>query len=334
MKNTSRNPEEIQMERSLRYAKLGLFFGLFSGLFWGLDGIMLGISTAKAPFDSKELPVYLAPLAAACLHDGFSAFWLFINNLLNGKAREISRSLRIKPGLIVCLAALFGGPMAMSGYLMAIKYAGATYTMAITAVYPAVGTVLAMVFLKERVSFRSWIGILICITGSFVIGYSPGGEENHPDFLLGILLALVPTLGWALEGVISTYVMDLLDPAVAINIRQITSFTVYAFLILPFIGGYSILFDSLTQYISGYFILLTALIGSISYLFWYKAMSMTGASRAMALNITYAIWGIVFAYLFTDSEIKMQLIIGASVITSGALLVIANPKELINLRKS
>jgi drug/metabolite transporter (DMT)-like permease len=139
-------------------------------------------------------------------------------------------------------------------------------------------------------------------------------------------------MGWALECVISTYGMDLLDPAIAINIRQLTSFIVYSIIIMPWIGGYSIALDSLTIHNSGYLILGTALVGSISYLFWYKSMSMTGAGRAMALNITYALWGIIFGFLLTDTIITEQLILGASVITLGALLVIANPKELMNLR--
>ena len=37
---------------------------------------------------------------------------------------------------------------------------------------------------------------------------------------------------------------------------------------------------------------------------------MAGVSRAMALNITYALWGVLFGALFTDVEITRSLVIG------------------------
>ena len=41
-------------------------------------------------------------------------------------------------------------------------------------------------------------------------------------------------------------------------------------------------------------ILLAALAGTISYLFYYKAIDTIGASRGMALNISYSAWAVVF----------------------------------------
>lgn len=43
-------------------------------------------------------------------------------------------------------------------------------------------------------------------------------------------------------------------------------------------------------------------------------MNMAGVSRAMALNITYALWGVLFGALFTDVEITRSLVIGAAAI--------------------
>jgi len=76
----------------------------------GLDGVILGIGTAMAPFTGGA-SLYAAPLAGAALHDGFAGFFLFFYNLFTGKWREYIRTLATKPGLIVCLAALFGGQL-------------------------------------------------------------------------------------------------------------------------------------------------------------------------------------------------------------------------------
>jgi drug/metabolite transporter (DMT)-like permease len=325
--------------KKLQHAKQGLLWGALSGAFWGLDGVLLGITITLAPFiiSTNNESLLLIPMTSACLHDGFAALWLTLYNLKTGRIKEITRSLRIRAGKIVALAALFGGPLAMTGYLLAIQWAGAAYTMAITAIYPALGTFLAIFFLKEKMSLRALIGIALCIVGSFIVSYTPPQSDAFPHFYWGILCALVPTFGWALEGVISTYAMDVLDPAVAINIRQSTSFLVYSLIVIPIglgLKGFSLILNTLSTHImgSGILLLFTGLIGATSYLFWYRSMNMTGVGRAMALNITFALWSIVFGFFLTDLKITMTLVLGALVITSGALLVMANPKELVNLR--
>ena len=51
-------------------------------------------------------------------------------------------------------------------------------------------------------------------------------------------------------------------------------------------------------------------------------MNMTGVSRAMALNISYALWGIVLSALFTDARITTTLIMGALVISLQSLTAV------------
>ena len=44
---------------------------------------------------------------------------------------------------------------------------------------------------------------------------------------------------------------------------------------------------------------IAAITGAGCYIFWYKALNMTGVSRTMALNDTYVLWGLVFTALFS-----------------------------------
>ncbi|UQZ88806.1 hypothetical protein C4J81_06155 [Deltaproteobacteria bacterium Smac51] len=62
-------------------------------------------------------------------------------------------------------------------------------------------------------------------------------------------------------------------------------------------------------------------------------MNTVGVARAMALNICYALWSVVLGVLLTDQELSAQSLCGAGVIVAGALLVVANPRELFSLRK-
>ncbi len=322
--------QQLKMSQDLAHAKKGLLWGVVSGATWGFDGVILGMALGLAPFtDGNSL--YAGALAGACLHDGFAGFFLFFYNLFTGRWKEYGRTLRTKPGMIVCLGALFGGPIAMSGYLVGINMAGATYSLAITAMYPAVGAILAVFILKERITPRVWIGIILCIAGAVIVGWVPPDTSEYPHFYLGLGLSLLATFGWGMEGVLSTYGMDMADPDIAIGIRESTSFVVYLVGILPIAGGMAMFWNSFTQS-SIMYLALAGFAGGLSYLCWYRALNTTGVGRAMALNITYALWAIVFSFMLTDMEITANLIGGAVVITLGTILVVANPKELIKLR--
>ena len=322
----------LLQEKDLTFAKKGIGRGLFNGAAWGLDGVLMGMVLGLAPF-SNNMSIFAAPLVGACLHDGFAALWLFIHNILNGKWRDYRRTLKTLPAKIIILAAILGGPIGMSGYLLGIYFAGASYTSAITAAYPAIGAILGAIFLKEKISLRVWAGITLAITGSFIVGLVPPEGSDFPHFYLGIGLAAVAAIGWALEGVMSTYGMDVVDSDIAIGIKQATSFFVYIFAILPLIGGvtFQILSDSFTTP-SGWYFAVIGLVGATSSLSWYRAMNMTGVGRAMGLNVTFALWSVFFGWLLNNLQITPNLIIGVVIISMGTILTIGNPKDLVNLR--
>jgi drug/metabolite transporter (DMT)-like permease len=46
------------------------------------------------------------------------------------------------------------------------------------------------------------------------------------------------------------------------------------------------------------------------------------------------LWGIVLSFFFTETDITRWLIVGAGIIFAGMVLVIGNPKDMANLRKS
>ena len=322
----------LLQEKDLSYAKKGIVRGLFAGATWGLDGVLMGMVLGLAPF-TNNMSIFAAPLVGACLHDGFAALWLFIHNVINGKWRDYVRTLKTRPARMIVLAAILGGPIGMSSNLLGIYFAGASYTAAITAAYPAIGAILGSIFLKEKISRRVWAGISLAIIGSLIVGIVPPEGSAYPHFYLGIGLAAVAAIGWALEGVMSTYGMDLVDSDIAIGIREATSFFVHIFAVLPLFGGvaYQILFDSFKTP-SGWYIAVIGLIGGASFLSWYRAMNMTGVGRAMGLNVTFALWSVFFGWLLNNLQITPNLIIGVVVISIGTILTIGNPKDLVNLR--
>lgn len=329
----------LRERQEVRFAKKGLALALFSGMIWSLDGLALGKGLAERPFDAPALWLF-APLLAAGLHDFFAACLCLAVNCAQGRGREIIRTLFSKPGRLCILGALLGSPLGMGGFLMGLSLAGPAYVLPITSLYPAIAALLALVFLKERISRRAWIGLTLCVAGAVAIGYTPPESAGGGAFYLGIAFAFLAAFGWAAEGVCVTSGMDFIEPAVALNIYQIVSTLLYTLIIVPAamlhlsLGGYDIAGLAGRAFTSSRlpFFAVAGVIGCITYLCWYKAMNMTGVSRAMALNITYALWGVVFSALFTDAEITRSLVIGAAAIFAGMCLVIGNPRDIVNLR--
>lgn len=322
----------LLQQQELSFAKKGIGWGLLAGFGWGLDGILMAMALGMAPFSTGVSP-FTAPLVAAALHDGSAALWLFLKNVADGRWRDYLRTLRTAPAKYIILASLLGGPIGMSCNLLGIYFAGASYTAAITAAYPAIGALLGAVVLKEKITRRVWLGICLAILGSFIVGYVPPEGDQFPHFYLGIGLACVAAIGWALEGVLSTYGMDLVDSDIAIGLRQTVSFLLYLCLVLPLAGSpaFEMLFASLSTP-AFWFIACIGLIGGTSYLSWYRAMNMTGVARAMGLNVTYALWSVFFGWLLNGLQLTPSLLTGVVILFIGTVITIGNPKQLANLR--
>ena len=135
--------------------------GIIAGATWALETIILGIALAMTPFVSTEQAIFLAPFVSTFLHDACSAIWAFLYNTVRGNLLNVWRAFRTKSGKWVVIAAVIGGPIGMTGYVMAVNYMGASIGAIASAIFPAIGSVLAFFFLKEKMK---------CLLGYFILG--------------------------------------------------------------------------------------------------------------------------------------------------------------------
>ena len=313
--------------------KFGVFVGGLSGISWGLNTVIIGIILMSNIFIPYNDSIFISALVGAFLHDFFSAIWLILNLIREKKLNKLLKPFKSKIGLFLIIGAILGGPIGMAGYLLGTKYIGAAYTSSFSALYPALGTVLSAVILKEKISFRMKIGVIVSGLGIVLLSYSPINLEIYPKYILGIFFSLFCVLGWALECVIASYSMKYgeVDSSVAICIRQIISTLFYAGLIIPFISGYKLVYKVFDSNIIYYFIG-TALIGSLSYLFWYKSIDLIGAPRGMSLNISYIVWTMIFSKMLLGVDLNGQFILSSIIIFLGIILIAGNPKEMILIK--
>ena len=311
----------------------GYFAGIMSGATWGLDAVMLGVVMVLAPF--VENPVLLAAGGVICsaLHDIIAAIWLYIYMGAKGRLKELGPAIKSRDGKFCSLGALLGGPLAMTTYTLSIAVGGAALTTSVSAIYPLLGTALAVWILKEKTGIQTWIGIAICIVGIIVIGWTPSSNEGV-DITLGIIFALITAVGWASEGVVCGYGMKagVVDPELGLLIRYTTSALVYLLVVAPiFAGGYGSAFEGFAAVFSNapcwILLAVTAAIGMYSFLCWYTAIDNIGAAKALCLNVTYAFWGVAFSLILSlffpryfSGTISWFIIIGSLLILSGVTM--------------
>ena len=292
-----------------------MFSGIFAGITWALETVILGIALSMSPFVSTKQAIFLAPFVGTFLHDFFSATYMLIYNAAKGNLGDLFKVTKKKDFKWMVLASAIGGPIGMTGYVLAVNYMGASVGAVASAVYPAIGTVLAYIFLKEKVKWYQWIFLLFTLFGVYGLSYSP--SLSVENFWLGLIGALMCAFGWGIEAVILAKCLK--DPDIkneyALAVRQSTSALIYGLMIIPLLGGWKFTAELITGN-TGWLLPtvgLAAFFATVSYLFYYKTISGVGAAKAMALNITYTAWAMGFSViLLKDLSVLNPMTLGCA----------------------
>ena len=311
--------------------------GILAGVTWALETIILGVALAMNPFIGTERAVFLAPFVSTFLHDACSAIFSCLYNGVRGNLPQLWKALKTKGGRAVALAAVIGGPVGMTGYVLSVANMGASIGAVASAIFPAIGAVLAYFFLKEKMQWYRWIFLILTLLGVYGLSYSP--EINITNFWLGFVGTLMCAFGWGIEAVIiAKSVQDpLVTDEIALQIRQTTSALTYGIVLLPILKGWGFTVSLFSG--TGWLlptIALAALFATVSYLFYYRAISQIGASKSMALNVSYSAWAILFTVLiFRDTSVLNPVtILCAVAVLVCSILAAADYKELFSKSKA
>ncbi|WP_032837629.1 EamA family transporter [Gardnerella greenwoodii] len=299
-------------------------YAFLSGFLWGIDTALLAVLTTFLSYNSSTNSVIFVGILGALLHDAVCAIfmWVYISTRKKWhKTLEILNKPRILALIIV--GSLLGGPLGMSGYVLAASNIGAGYAAAISAFYPAVGTVLSALILRERLSASKYAAFALALIAVSALGYFSCAQDAqsyvNSNTILGLAGAILSVVGWGSEAVVCAWAtrQKSIDDEIILHIRQTTS--AFAYVIIAIIAIVSSIFVSSTGASTGtsavtstglesYILLNTSslqafkiagmaiivgLLGVSSYLCYYRGIAKVGASRAMAANVTYAAWSMI-----------------------------------------
>ena len=303
------------------YRKKGIFIALMSGFLYGgytafmTQGMATGVwvdyygGTGVAAGLSAFALVYTLSAVGAAVNDICSAVWTLIYAAIIGRLGDFARSINTKPGRILIVAAIIGGPLASTAYVIGLQMAG-SIIVPIAALNAAIGAIIGRIIYKQKLSGGMILGIVICfaaavIIGLFGYGIPEGGLAGifgnmSGEAVIGIIAAFCAALGWGIEGAVGGYACCMVDTEVAICIRQCTSGIVNAVILCSLLSlmggdgigsGLALVGHALADGPSIWLFFIGGVFASWSFKFWYKGASMCGAALGMGCNGTYAFWG-------------------------------------------
>ena len=291
--------------------------GIVSGFLWASDTVLMN------RVFMNDITLAVLPLIMAGIHDLISAVVITVISGLSRNIHHVIRDIQSKGAKFIGMAALLGGPIGLSAYILAIYFLGPFLVCVITSLYPAIGSVLAHLFLGERRKVYQWIALGVSIGAVILLGITY--DSTIQNIWLGLAAAIICAVAWGSEAVICSWMLgnfELQDTS-ALWIRQSSSAVVSAMIVGGLmLGGLSI--DTVGDLIldKANWLVIAAICGALSYMFYYKSISNIGASRAMAVNSSYSgfailinvlVWGIVPTY---QEIILGVLIVGGGIVSA------------------
>lgn len=352
MNQNGNTAEEAYRKKKINIAKFGMFLAWISAV----TAILMGVfNDSASTLINKNMTGVDSVLCTAIvaitilgINDIICGIFCFIYNALHGKGiKEFKRMAGFKVSWMMLLAAIASGPLATGLQMTSYNLCGITYTTAVLGFSPVLTAILGRIIFKEHVSKRAYFGIFMVFAGVLVSCFLGKPEAAGSNFMVGILLACICPIGFALEGMFSTYAGDLIDPlegcafyrSICSGIMGLAAMVILAGATgnLPvFTGALKVIF---TQPVCFVFVVLMGLCAALSYGGTYVGFNKCGPTRCLAIVNTMPVWSIpiglaaaallpgIYAY-----NVTMPAVAGALVVVVGVVLIVCNPSELFNLR--
>lgn len=306
---------ELRAEQRRGFFRRGVTFAVMSGVSYGLYTGFLTLAETQGPwgvwFGNGELSAFTTTFAlaalAAGLNDLWSGIWSVVSCAVHGQLRDLGNTVRTRPGRMMMLCAVVGGPFATVCYVVGLNSATAAgapgIIVPIAALNCAIGAVLGRVLYKQELAPHTVAGIVVCLAAGALIGGASFASIG-PGALVGCIFAFFAAFGWGFEGCVAGFGTVLIDYRIGIAIRQVTAGVlelVVVFPVLAAIGdGWSSVPALLGAAVDDPSVLIFAVSGLFAmpaYSFWYKGNSMCGTALGMACNGMYAFWGPFFIWV-------------------------------------
>ena len=199
--------------------------------------------------------------------------------------------------------------------------AGAANANWFIAATPSVVAILGWMFLGERLTKRSVLGLLISGAGVLtVVGFGTKGLGLFRVGGAGDFWIAVSSFNWAVFQILSRKLLKNTSPAFAILWINIFAVIMQSALFIVFPYDTTLLPTiSTNAWVSILF--LGVLCSGVGYIFWYDGLSVMPVARVSAFQFIQPVFGVVAAYFISGERFTPFIFIGGFLVLVGVSLV-------------
>ena len=262
----------------------------------------------------KFLLGYFNPVSLSMFRYGIGALAL-LPFLLRDRRKMVSELKAI--GILFPIFALFTIPfpdlLQNFGMRMMDRETVAPVTSILQPMSPVFTLILAALFLREKVTGRKVLGILMAFAGAIML--STGGDLKIGDAnSLGAFLILLSALSYAISGIIGKHILHDTSPEGV----MIWGYVFGALFLFP-VWAYEPQVPSLDAW--GLLALLFLSIGTLfPYLLWYKVLEHNEVSAQTAFVFLIPLFGVLFSALLMGERLSPYLLMWGLLILAGVYL--------------
>jgi len=215
------------------------------------------------------------------------------------------------------LIAIIGGSFAFLLFFNGLKLTTAGRGALLQKTLPLYVTVLAFLFLKEKISRKYMLALFLMFIGTLAIYFTQISiTELWSNPSLGDILVISATFLWAVENIIARKAMIKGENNFMVSFSRMLfgGLILFGFVIL--FGKLDLLLNMSTQQITNILISTLILFGYV--LFWYWSIKMINVSKASSFLLLSPAISLLIGTLFLGEPIPLIQIIGSMLILVGA----------------
>ncbi len=224
------------------------------------------------------------------------------------------RKLNWRGWSALIFVSLGGSALATIFFTQSFHYLNPSVAILLQKVQPLIAILLAVVFLKEKLSKQFWLWSIVALAGAYVVtfpdlsvsGFSLTGGS------LGALLALAAAFFWGGSTVMGRYLLRDLSFKATTALRFLSAL-VFLFVIQLYYGRLNEI--ALASGKDWWYVFIIAIIaGLVSLFIYYRGLKFTTASVATIAELTFPMAAVVINWIFLDAALTWIQLLGSAVL--------------------
>jgi drug/metabolite transporter (DMT)-like permease len=244
------------------------------------------------------------------------------------QSRRSKKPFKKVPWKYLIVIGLIGGGLAFLLYFSGLSLTTSSRAAFLHKTLPIYTSVLAFIFLKEKVSRRQSVGLLAMLAGTFLLVYGqidPSQFWTNPQ--LGDMLVLAATMLWGVENVLAKYALIKDESNLVVSFARMFIGSLFLFAAVLALGKTGALLSLAPEQLVNVLISTGLLFGYVFCYYWsIKLINVSKASILLLLAPVITLF--IGVYAFGEPLPWLQRI-GSVIILAGAF-VVAREKSVLS----